>query len=130
MKSAEFQRIYGRGEQPVIATGKPQIRLPKFSQPNKTEAEYAELLKREFPEAQIIYEGITLHLPSGTRYTPDFTIWTKYFRQAQLALVVETKGPHIHSAASLRAFKEARAAFPFLKFRFCQKIKGEWRIAE
>lgn len=94
---------------------------------NGIEAEYFIWLKREFAaDTEIVqYEGLTFRLPSGTVYTPDFVVWNK----RQILLVVECKGPHIHSAASLRAFKEARSAFSWLCFRFAQKRQGQWTIA-
>jgi len=113
---------------------KPQIRLPHLREPNRTEAEYGRILESEFSMHHLAYEAITLRLPSGTRYTPDWTVWkwqSVFLKSApQLVLVVETKGPRIHNAASIRAFKEARSAFPWLRFRFAQKRKGEWAIAE
>ncbi len=124
MSAAQFQALHGSPmAQPSV---KPQIRLPKLTTANKTELAYAEILKREFIGARVLYEPITFRLPSGTRYTPDWIVAA----DERILLVVETKGAHIHSPASLRAFKEARAAFPWLKFRMAQKRAEGWTTAE
>lgn len=103
----------------------PQIRLPKLGDDmNKTEAAWKRILESNNPGATILYEPFTLRLPSGTRYTPDFVVVYRNVFE-----VWEVKGGHIHSAASLRAFKEARAAFPFWNFRFAQKRGTEWTTA-
>lgn len=103
---------------------KPQIRLPKLGdEMNKTEAAWYEQLKRRWSEYSVIYEPFTLRLPSGTRYTPDFVVIAV---DGRILEIWEVKGGHIHNDASLRAFKEARAAFPFWNFRFAQKRGTEW----
>ncbi len=125
ISAQEYRRRVGASPaDPPFA--KPQIRLPRPVSMNKTEAAYGEILKREFPGARLLFEPITFHLPSGTRYTPDWIV----AGDERIILVVECKGAHIHSAASLRAFKEARSAFPFWRFRFAQKTKEGWAVAE
>lgn len=108
---------------------KPQIRLPKLGdEMNKTEAAWKQLLDREWKtdSVTVFYEPFTLRLPSGTRYTPDFVVVDDSGRVLE---IWEVKGGHIHNDASLRAFKEARAAFPFWSFRFAQKRGTEWTTA-
>ncbi len=118
--AAEFRRREGLA--PTVATDiKPQIRLPRTRQPNKTEAEWMEHAARLHPGRTVLFEPFTLHIPSG-RYTPDVVVITG----AMVVVIYEVKGPHIHNSASVRAFKEARAAFPFWHFVFCQKTKGGW----
>ena len=122
--AAEFRRREGLS--PAVATDiKPQIRLPRAPKMNKTEVEWLEYLRRKYVPAEsyrIMYEPFTLLLPSGTRYTPDFVV----LNENRVLAVYETKGAHIHSAASIRAFKEACSAFPFWSFCFAQKTKGGW----
>lgn len=133
MNAAEFRAMNNLPPpgQPASAQSvgkKPQIRLPRLGDDmNKTESEFFEILKREFstPNWIIRYEPFTLRLPSGTRYTPDFGVFP-ISNGGGPTFIYETKGAHIHSAASIRAFKEARAAFPFWSFIFAQKSKGEW----
>jgi len=120
LTAAEFRQLMGAT--PVVG---PQIRLPRNREPNKTEAAYGTILRFEFPESLVCYESVTFHLPSGTRYRPDYTVWMG----ERLLLVVEVKGAHIHNSASIRAFKEARAAWPALRFRFAQKCRDGWRVA-
>jgi hypothetical protein len=125
MSSAEFQRVHGSGGQAATVDAKPQIRLPKRRQPNKTETAWWEQLKRRHhpATASIFYEPISLNLPSGTRYTPDFMVLTH-----EETIFWEVKGAHIHNQRSIHAFKEARSAFPFWRFGFAQLVKGDWRV--
>jgi hypothetical protein len=126
MSAADYRKLMG-----ATVAEKPQIRLPKAQKMNKTEASFELYLRSLWLNTgvKIIYEPITLRLPSGTKYTPDFLV----IGDADLGKIIEiweVKGPHIHSAASLRAFKEARSAFPFWKFKFAQRRNGAWTLAE
>lgn len=105
---------------------RPAIRLPKRREPNQGEREYGRILSAEFPGVRVAYEAITLNLPSGTKYTGDWAVFT-----APL-IIVEVKGTHRlgSAAASARAFKEAVAAFPEIQFRHATKMPetGNWNI--
>jgi hypothetical protein len=109
------------------AAAMPQIRVPKLRLPNKTEASWMARLKVLHAEAgcTVLYEPFTLRLPSGTRYTPDAVVLSG----SAIVEVWEVKGAYLHSAASLRAWKEARAAFPFWRFGFAQLRGTEWTVA-
>ncbi len=129
MSCEDYRKLMG-----ATVAEKPQIRLPKAQKMNKTEASFELYLRSTWGKlaAFVLYEPITLRLPSGTKYTPDFVVigadaglWL-----GRILEIWECKGPHIHSAASLRAFKEARSAFPFWAFKFAQKRSGVWTIAE
>lgn len=91
--------------------------------PNKTE----QLFNREMLGGLGQYEAITLRLPGGSRYSPDFL--TSVFdpqEQRYETTVYEVKGSYklgSHGRA-LTAFREARAAFPFLTFKWYEKQKG------
>lgn len=146
MTAKQFQRLYGsrvdaefdrRDGKPAA---KPQIRLPKKREPNKTEAEWMDRLRRtncDHPGFTVLYEPFTLRLPSGTRYTPDVVTIQGRVEGYEIApipmgcicTIYEIKGARVHNPASIRAFKEARAAFPFWIFRFAQKTKGGWAEA-
>ncbi|MEZ0277113.1 MAG: hypothetical protein ACAH88_19540 [Roseimicrobium sp.] len=109
------------------ANAAPQIRVPKLRQPNKTEAAWMARLKVLHPNADctVLYEPFTLRLPSGTRYTPDAVVLCG----SAIVEVWEVKGAYLHNAAFLRAWKEARAAFPFWRFGFAQLRGTEWTVA-
>ena len=107
------------------ASTSPQIRVPKLRQPNKTEAAWMERLKVLRPGFMVLYEPFTLRLPSGTRYTPDVVV----LFGSDISEIWEVKGAYLHNAASLRAWKEARAAFPFWLFGFAQLRGTEWTVA-
>lgn len=115
----------------MAATATIGIRLHKERKMSKVESEYEQLLMREFPESlgyKVRYETITLRLPGGSRYTPDFTV----FRVNAGILMVETKGMYRLGSAgrSHMAFNEAMAAFPEYAFRFAQKTPSGWITKE
>ena len=105
-------------------TAKPAIRLPRDRTPNKTEARFMALAKLKWPEARVCYESLTLILPSGTRYTPDVTVWDG----PTLLCIAEVKVAFIHNSRSVHAFKEARSAFAYWPWMFAQWKNNEWRI--
>lgn len=108
-----------------LKAGKPQIRVPKKRKPNKTEAAWGERLRRgSNPDIVTVrFEAITLHLPSGTKYTPDWMLQCSTTGSVELW---EVKGAFIHNERSIHAWKEARAAFPFWRFGFAQLKGTEW----
>ncbi len=120
MSCEEYRRLMG-----ATVAEKAQIRLPSLKGPNKTEEAFGRILRSEFPDCDVIYEGISFRLPSGI-YSPDWTVWASNV----LALVVEVKGGWIHRDSSLSKFKECRAKWPSIKFRFAQKRGQDWTIAE
>lgn len=88
--------------------------------PNKTEQDFRD----RFLDSTAIYEGITFRLPGGSRYTPD---WVTF--DDGIVTVYEVKGSYRFPSQgrALTAWREARAAFPFVSFRwFCKKKDGEW----
>jgi|GEM_PF-6767980 len=108
----------------ISSVRRPAIRLPRLRKANGTELKFEAYAQECWKPWWIQYEPLTLRLPSGTRYTPDYCacIGTEFY-------CFEVKGAHIHNAASLRAFKEARAAFPHWRFVFAQWKGGEWLLA-
>lgn len=142
LSAADFQKQFGSslGNQVVNRTTaepitkdskaekkeKPQIRLPKKREPNKTEMEFIMRCRELYPKAEIQYEAISLRLPSGTVYTPDIGI----FEIGKPIIFYEVKGPHIHNERSVHAFKEAKAAFPHFQFIFAQKRESGWTTTE
>jgi hypothetical protein len=122
--SAEFRRR--QGLEPAVATdNRPQIRLPKKRQMNKTEGECMRLLQSLFRASEgylVLYEPWSFKLPSGCRYTPDFVVMI----EDRVLEVTECKGGKVLNGHTIRAFKEARAAFPHLNFKFRQKTKEGW----
>lgn len=91
--------------------------------PNKTE----QLFNREMLGDLGMYEAIRLRLPGGSFYTPDYclSVFDPQTQQYETT-VYEVKGSYklgSHGRA-LTAFREARAAFPFLTFKWFEKQKG------
>lgn len=132
MTAAQFSAQFGGGgpASPVItgrnSTPKPQIRIPKKAEPNKTEAFACQFLSREFPECDVKYEALTFRLNCGTIYCPDWTVW----RGNTLLLCVEVKARWMHRDASKEKFKQALAEWPAIKWRFMQKNGSEFISVE
>lgn len=113
------------GIAPATSKAKPQIRIPKPRKMTKCEEECERLLQIIYPAAMgfvVFYEPWTFKLPSGTRYTPDFVVMDGN----RIYEVTESKGPKILNGHTIRAFKEAKAAFPALNFVFRQKMEDGW----
>ena len=92
------------------------------SGPNATEAEY----NRLFLAGRGRYEALTLRLPGGSRYTPD---WISV--DEGRVSVHEVKGAHRFPSEgrALTAWREARAAFPEFAFFWAVRRKdGEWEF--
>jgi len=101
----------------------PQIRIPPQRVPNRTEQRWLDDHRHEFATGHDFrYTSITFILPSGTRYTPDWSVW----RENSLIACVEVKGGHIHNSASIRAFKEAVATWRSVSWEFAQWMDGKW----
>jgi len=135
MSSAKFQKLHGSdaGNQ-IIGAKKPQIRLPKNTGANKTEAEWMRICEtRHEAQAAILYEPWSLRLPSGSKYTPDVVVVDLSPVGCGYRITCyEVKGPHIHQSGgrSILAFKEARAAYPWMTFVFAQKRNTGWVTSE
>lgn len=110
----------------LLATGKDSLQVRKDRKPkgpNKTE----QLFNREMLGGLGQYEAVTLRLPGGSKYTGDWL--TSVFdpqEQRYETTVYEVKCPYRHAShgRALTAFREARAAFPFLTFKWYEKQKG------
>lgn len=91
--------------------------------PNKTESRY----NSDILQGNGMYEAITLRLPGGSRYTPD---WVTVGDNGRIILH-EVKGSYrfpSHGRA-LTAWREARVAFPFFKFVWAVKNSADgWKF--
>ena len=86
--------------------------------PNKTEAEY----NRLYLAGRGLYEAVTLRLPGGSRYTPDWVV----IGEGGAVELHEVKGSYrfgSHGRAAT-AFREAVAAFPCFAFVWAVRGKG------
>ena len=94
--------------------------------PNKTEEGFlrTHLLPLYRDGQQIVYEGLTLHLPGGSRYTPDFVVFDTC--EGFSVILYEVKGSYrLNSEGrAYTAFREARAAFPAFRFEWWKRKPG------
>jgi hypothetical protein len=89
--------------------------------PNGTEGEFRLYIAEHF-RVGALFEALTFRLPGGSRYTPD---WVTFGPDKQITCF-EVKGSYrlgSHGRA-LTAFRECRAVFPMVKFRWFEKQKG------
>ena len=106
----------------VVSNPEPKTATKKRRQPNKTEAEY----NRTHLGSSGKYEGITLRLPGGSRYTPDWVTTV----DGRITLH-EVKGSYRFGShgRAVTAFRECAAAWPEFKFVWATRQKsGEWKI--
>lgn len=91
--------------------------------PNKTEAEY----NRLHLHGRGHYEALTLRLPGGSRYTPDWVV----MGDGGAVELHEVKGPFRFGSQgrAATAFREAVAAFPCFAFVWAVRERGGvWRV--
>lgn len=123
---------YGGVRGGVLASGKPTVTLggkkrhskATESGPNATEAEY----NARFLGGKGVYEAITLRLPGGSKYTPD---WMWVDPEGGRVHLVEVKGSHRFPSEgrSRLAFDVAKKEFPMFRFVWAKKTKrGEWEF--
>jgi len=88
------------------------------SGPNKTEAEY----NRLHLHGKGMYEAVTLRLPGGSRYTPDWVV----MGEGGAVELHEVKGSYRFGShgRAVTAFREAVAAFPCFAFVWAVRGKG------
>jgi hypothetical protein len=116
----------GRVQACVSATegAKATIRT-KRREPNKTEAEY----NRRYLGGSGKYESVSLRLPGGSRYTPD---WQSVAADGRVTFH-EVKGSYRFGSQgrAATAFRECVAAFPEFNFVWAvRNADGTWSIQE
>jgi len=92
---------------------------------SKTEEDYERTILQG---KRFKYEGITLKMANGHRYTPDFYLPSEVPGVA--GELHEVKGSyrlHSHGRAKL-AFDQARVEFPEFKFVWATKTKTGWEV--
>ena len=119
-----------KGAVKVEGRDKPQVQPKAFQigrQPNKSELEYGQILQAEFPGAQIMYEGLTLRMQNGHKYTPDWIVIDPF---GILCVEVKVRGKdgfrHGSYQRARLAFDQAKLDWPVFAFRWAEKSKGEW----
>ena len=112
---------------PSEVKGSPEKKTPVHTsrrrEPNKTEAEY----NRRYLGGAGKYESVTLRLPGGSRYTPD---WQSVAADGSVTFH-EVKGSYrfgSHGRAAT-AFRECAAAFPEFDFTWAvRQADGSWSV--
>ena len=108
---------------PPPAEGKDTVLRTARREPNKTEAEY----NRRYLGGLGKYESVSLRLPGGSRYTPD---WQSVAADGRVTFH-EVKGSYrfgSHGRAAT-AFRECAAAFPEFNFVWAvRSADGSWML--
>jgi len=123
----------GDADRPASVAGKPEATLASPQRdggkggcsrgPNKTEAEY----NRLHLHGKGLYEAVTLRLPGGSRYTPDWVV----IGDGGMVELHEVKGSYRFGShgRAVTAFREAVAAFPCFAFVWAIRGKGgDWSV--
>lgn len=127
-------RIKGKSNALLVSNGKTPPEVILFSKPkmNKTEMRYAEMLEMKKRTGEIFdyqFEGITLKLATGVRYTPDFVVIRKVeminLHTNWITEFHEVKGGFIRDDARIK-FQVARKQFPCFSFKMMQYKDGSW----
>ena len=124
--------VSSSGKPTVTLGGKKRASKAKDSGPNATEDEYND----RFLDGKGVYEAITLRLPGGSRYTPD---WMSVEHvgfdfdgvKQSVVTLTEVKGSHRFPSEgrSRLAFDVAKKEFPMFRFVWAKKTKsGEWEF--
>jgi hypothetical protein len=104
----------------------PPLSKPKRSKMTKTEAEYFARLMNWHGSDNVTFQGITLRMRNGHKYTPDFVVYD----EGKIELH-EVKGAYrlgSYQRARL-AFDQARVEWPMFTFWWAEKKDGEWKIS-
>lgn len=103
----------------------PQQSKPKRLKMTKTEREYLALLLRTHGENDVVFQGITLRMKNGHKYTPDFVV----YEWDRISLHEVKGGYRLGSYQRARlAFDQARVEWPMFSFWWAEKRNGEWKI--
>lgn len=124
--------VSSSGKPTVTLGGKKRPSKDNKSGPNATEAEY----NARFLDGRGVYEAITLRLPGGSRYTPDWMTVEHVgfdFEGVKQSVVTfhEVKGSYRFPSEgrSRLAFNVARVQFPQFRFVWAKKCRnGEWEV--
>lgn len=90
----------------------------------KTEAEYEQRLIPIYGRENVHFEGLSIRLKNGHRYTPDFVV-----RNCEGFLLYEVKGGYrlgSYQRARL-AFDQARIEWPEWTFVWAEKTQSGWK---
>ena len=114
-------------QKPVASSQYSEVRGHRRRQPNKTEATYrTEVLGQRGDLAAVHYEGLTVRMANGHRYTPDWVVVTV----GGGIECHEVKGGYaLNSQQRARlAFDQVRVEFPWVAWTWATRTKDGWRI--
>ncbi len=102
----------------------PMVKAACRKQPNKTEQRY----NIEQLAGKGSYESVTLRLPGGSRYTPDWVTWDA---ETGRMTCHEVKGSYRHHSQgrAATAFRECVVAFPHIDFVWAQRQNDCWHVS-
>ena len=126
MTQAEYETLCKKLKQPIANKQvESPIQVEKKPKMSKTEMEYERIYLRDRLHK---FEGITLKMSNGHRYTPDFFVWGEEYDDGLECH--EVKGAFrlgSYGRAKL-AFDQCRAEYPMFRFVWSTKTKDGWVI--
>lgn len=105
--------------------------LSRKRQPNKTEMTAWRLLEHSGKYSRIVWEGITLRLRNGHKYTPDLVCIPRLY-PVERVMLVEVKGSYHHGSLQRSKLAYDQAVIDWPEFEFCWMTKrkdGTWEIS-
>jgi hypothetical protein len=105
-----------------------KIRVPKGM--NKTETDFSHILEAQKRRGEILtytYEGVTLSIGIGCKFTPDFFVVVSH--DPLRLRCCETKGRHIWDDAKVK-YRVARSIHSWAEWQLWQKVGGQWSMIE
>lgn len=119
----EYEAYLKRSQAKIVQEVKSvEVLKPSKSAMSKTEQEYERIYLRDLPHK---FEGISLKMSNGHRYTPDFYV----VREGCIELHEIKGGYKLHSYGRAKlAFDQAKIEYPEFKFVWATKTKDGWRF--
>ncbi len=103
----------------------PMLRQKRTPALNKWELAFGEQLRRDYPNAHVSAQSITLKLANGVRYTPDFIVAGG---PSADVIAYEVKG-YMRDDAAVK-LKVAATAFPWMRFVLARRDGQRWVCEE
>ncbi len=113
--------------EPTKMSSSPSVAVPRVKSMTSPECEMAMILEAKRRRGDIeswMFEGVTLKLADGCRFTPDFFV--RPIEPDLKPQFIETKGPFIREDAMIK-FRVAKEQNPWAEWQLHQKTRDGWR---
>ncbi len=111
------------GKENALQTPPSAKKRHSMTRPEHEMASQLEMMRRNNEIESWKFEGITLKLADGCRYTPDFFVVVSAI--ILRIRIIETKGPFIREDAMIK-FRVAKEQNPWAEWQLHQRTKNGW----